>query len=123
MLKFFFLIFCILTILAPVAQAQDIKTAEQLWNEFSENEIRFEQTYKGKRINLVGEVYKVGTASGGRASVSLKAGVLSGVICYFDGAYKNSLAKLNPGDRLRMSGTYSQKMLTTLFFEDCGQAE
>lgn len=120
MVKIFFRSIIALLFMASISHAQSTKTASQLWDEFRGNEIRFEQTYKGKRINLSGEVSEIGTASGGRGSVSLKGGGLSFIVCYFDGKYKGSLAKLDIGQKLSMSGIYRSKLITTLFFEDCG---
>jgi hypothetical protein len=59
----------------------------------------------------------------GKPTLTFKAVGLSFVQCEFSEHYAGSLAKINPGDNVTVSGNYRNKIFTSLFFINCGSAE
>ncbi len=117
-MKKFFVFFMVILFGASLAFAGG-NTPRSLWDEFRENQFRFENTYTGKRTTITGEVSRVSRAVSGTPTVSLTAGGISAVVCYFPDAAAASLANINPQQKITLSGVYKRKMLTSLFFEDC----
>ena len=95
------------------------KTAGDLWDEFRENQFLFEQTYAGKHTTISGAVSRLSRSVSGAPTVSLKAGGISTVTCYFPESAAPSLARISTDQNITLSGVYRSKMLATIFFEDC----
>lgn len=111
-------------ICAP-AFADEYIAASSVYTEVSkaykENELAAEERYKGVRIKIGGFVKRIDKDLLGRPTVTLDAGSLRFVVCEFD-KHTNQLRdliKLKKGSYFKGQGTIRNKMLTTLFLENC----
>ena len=92
--------------IAPTAYAQEpIKiTPKQLADEYDENEIAADQKYKGKILEMSGEIDDFGKGIFDAPYIKLEAGFLSWVYCYLSKSYEPQLAQLSKGQRVTVQG-------------------
>ncbi len=85
----------------------DLVHAALLYNEFNGNEVAAAERYKGKTILVVGEVERVekgGVLTADRIILARSRGGLPAVYCAVSGGSADELAKLRPGDHVRVQG-------------------
>jgi hypothetical protein len=123
MKRMVFLFGFLFLLISTYAYGQEAVLATKLWEEFRTNEFAFENRYVGKKIIIRGEAFSISRNTSGKPTLVFKCGGLSFVQCEFPEQYAASLAKINPGDTVRVSGYYQHKMLTSLFFKNCGSAD
>jgi hypothetical protein len=107
------LLFCLLflTVYNLSAQAAFTMTALEYYNDWSANELRAEQRYKGEKVQLTGQVIKVGRLFGSlHVEMRTTGRFLSSIDCYFLENQLNVLANYNPGDTITILGTAEGKM-------------
>ena len=84
-------------------------SADQLYREYSDNEIAADTTYKNKSVVVSGTVKSLGKDILGSPYVVLDAGFLLGVQCVFSRS-DTSLARVSKGDSISVRGRVSGKM-------------
>jgi len=113
------LIGCIAPISAYAQEPIQI-TAQQLYDEYEANEIAADQKYKGKIIEVSGKVNKISkSAFGDEPLITLDAGVLSSIFCYFHESYESQLAKLVKGQSVIVQGVCVGIGFVDPKLEDC----
>lgn len=95
-------------------------TAEQLHEEYDANEVAADLKYKGKVLEVSGEVLSIGrSALDEKPLVTLKAGFLQSVFCYFDKAHESQLAQLVKGQHIIVRGLCVGVGFVDPELEDC----
>jgi len=96
-------------------------TAEQLVAEYEENQVRADLNYKGKILEVSGEIGHIGKVLfSDDPSVSLTAGFLSSVVCLFDSSWQSQVAQLEIGQYVTIQGTCrGEEFVSTVYLEDC----
>lgn len=80
-------------------------SAKDFSKEFSNNEFAADKKYRGKLVEIYGEVNSVG-GSTDNPYITIDAGFLSSVWCYFNMSDVDELAKINKGKSITIVGTY-----------------
>ena len=89
------------------APLSELVHAAVLYGDFNGNEVAAAEKYKGKTIMVVGEVESVekgGALSSDRIILARSRGGLAAVYCAVSGGNSGELAKLRPGDYVRVQG-------------------
>lgn len=103
--------------LPPVAT-----TAEDLIGAYEKNEIAADEKFKGRRVVVTGKVDRIRTDLLDDPVVHLGGGFVS-VDCYFDERHKRRLAKLSPGDQVKLRGVGKGQTLGSPQLGDCEVVE
>jgi len=87
-------------------QASISITAEELYKDYEDNEVAADQKYKTRVLEVSGTVESIGKDILDEMYVTLKVGEYSimTIQCYFSGTYKNALAQLKKGQRIKLKG-------------------
>ena len=94
-------------------------TATELMSLYQENSIRADQACKDKAFGVTGAISNIGTDLLGTPFVAFESGELIFLVqCMFDDSDKGQLAKLKPGDSVRIRGTCKGK-LGNIIFDNC----
>ena len=98
-----------------------VVTAEQLNAAYENNEVKADQGFKGKVFCVTGTVSSIGKDILDTPYVTLDVGdplSITHVQCMFAKKDEAKLAKLSPGDRVRIAGT-GDGMLMNVLVRDC----
>ena len=98
-----------------------VVTAEQLYALYENNEVKADQLCKGKFFRVTGTVSSIGKDILDTPYVALDAGdsvSIFHVQCFFDKKDEAKLARLSPGDEVRIAGTGGGKLMN-VFVRDC----
>lgn len=95
-------------------------TARTLFKAYQENVLRADDMYKGKELYLLGDVDSVDRTESGTIYVYLVGGryELTKVRCMIDGKYRDDVADLTRGARIRVKGTCEGKS-THVILSNC----
>lgn len=80
-------------------------SAKDFTREFRNNELAADKKYRGKLVEIYGEIDGVG-GSTDNPYITIDAGFLSSVWCYFNISDVDELAKINKGKSITIVGTY-----------------
>lgn len=80
-------------------------SAKDFYNEFNNNEFAADKKYRGKLIEIYGEVQCIG-GSTNKPYITIDAGFLSSVWCYFNMSDIDELSKINKGKSITIVGRY-----------------
>jgi len=90
-------------------------TAVDLWNEYDENEVSADQKYKGKQLEVTGEINDIGKDIIDSIYITLKTDdILGSVQVYFSDKDADSVAKFTKGQKVTIVGKGSGKTLTNV---------
>lgn len=99
---------CLLS-LPVLAKSEGIQIdASSLYDEYKDNEVAADAKYKGKIIEVTGEIDHV-SSSYGESSITL--GGVIGVTCYFSKSEEGVLANLSKGQNVTVRGMVKGKMM------------
>jgi len=88
-------------------------TAAELMKAYDNNEVKADTQYKGKLLTVKGKVDDISVTLGmTNVTVGTGAEFELGIICYFDDSEKDSIALLNKGDSISITGTCEGKALS-----------
>ncbi len=90
--------------------------------EFEDNKIRAEQSYKGRVLEVSGEVYTIGKSLGSRYVVlegSNPFAITGRVQCSFSSKHDSELARLSKGDRIKICGKCIGTTLGQISLSNC----
>lgn len=79
-------------------------SSEELDKAFSDNKFAAQEKYAGKTILLTGTISSIDSDLFGDAYISLDAGFLSSVFCYFPEKSESTLAKVSKGETVSIIG-------------------
>lgn len=91
---------------SPAPKTPITITAEQLYAEYDENEVRADRLYEGKMLEISGVVDRVSVTFGEIELILNDGGAWSfvQVNCHFNDDQSESVAELNSGDKLVIMG-------------------
>jgi preprotein translocase subunit YajC len=94
--------------------------ARSLASQFSDNEVRADQRWKGKQVRMTGRVRDVGTEILGKRYVVLEGDRQLDVQCIFPrDRYTDYVAKLSKGDAVTLEGKCQGKVLMNVLVDEC----
>ncbi len=98
---------------ADVAQMAIIITAEQLYEEYEENEVAADLKYKNKLLQVTGIVKSIGKTIGDKPYISLQTGAFSSQVTFYfpSETYNEKLATLKKGTTIKIKGICKGKSL------------
>ena len=103
-------------------QANIIITASNLFTVYEKNEIKAEQVYKGKKVEITGIIDSIGTDILDNPYVKLSSGEkysMTGVQCFFEDKDEiEKVANLNTGETVTIIGIVDGKLLN-IFIKNC----
>jgi hypothetical protein len=86
-------------------------SANQLYNEYSSNEVAADSKYKGKVVIVTGTIQDIGKDIMDDAYIVIGGGgFLDGVQCTFTKGEQSSVARLSKGQQVRVKGEVAGKM-------------
>jgi|GEM_PF-2952583 len=97
----------------PPAENAVAVTATKLWQDYKENEVKAESTYKDKVVNVTGRIRKVSTnpiTKDPQVSLDTEDGLFS-ITCEFEEANKGEVANLAKGQTVTVQGTVKDKIV------------
>ena len=80
-------------------------SAKRFCKDFSNNELAADKKYRGKLVEIYGEVRSIG-GSTDAPYITIDAGFLSSIWCYFNMSDVDELSKINKGKSITIVGTY-----------------
>ena len=86
-------------------------TAKELSDKYKENELRADEKYKDKIIEVSGVIDSISKVFG-QTSIGLASNDLFGVNCMFESKYESKIAKLNKGDKITIIGHVNRYGIT-----------
>ena len=92
-------------------------TADQLYDEYSDNEIAADLKYKGKTLQLTIKINNISNASFSD-DIIISYGFLSSIMCYFDSSWASQIAQLSEGQNITIQGTCTGYYLSVTL-KDC----
>jgi hypothetical protein len=88
-----------------------VVTADQLYNEYSANSVAADAKYKGKTVDVTGEIQRIGKDFLGSAYVVIGGrGFIDGVQCIFPQTEETVVASLSQRGMISVQGEVSGKM-------------
>ena len=94
-------------------------SAAQLWAEYDANEVAADQKYKGKVIEVSGQVDNIGKDITDAIYVTLSTGeYLANVQCFFSDKHADAAAQLRKGQAITVRGR-CDGMLMNVFVKGC----
>lgn len=94
-------------------------SAEELSEEYSENEVAADQKYEGEIVIVYGTIDSIGKDIMDQAYISLKGeGFLSGVQCIFSESEEHSFSGIAEGDYIRIKGEVEGKSMGSVLIEN-----
>ena len=94
--------------------------AEKLWLEYDMNEIRADEIYNDKIIEVSGVINDIGTDILGDLYVSLRAQQYGGSVqCMFSDNKKDEIIKLDTGRHVTLRGKNPSKAIFNIILRDC----
>lgn len=114
----------VMLLLASSVLAGDTTPAKDLYkfvsDGYQENELAFDQKYKGRPFIVSGTIKSIGrTTFGDHPTVTLDAGGLCFVQCEFPDSALRELVEYKKGDQFQCIGAFKGKMITSVFLEKC----
>jgi len=104
----------------PVATKPLVLSATTLVKDYDSNELLGDEKYKGKQLQLSGEVLRVmRNDPTKKILVYLKGGEDDEILCEFASDSKAALAKVEPGKTLKLQGTCEGRRNGTLLLANC----
>ena len=101
-----------------------IHQSAQIAYDFDNNEVRANSKYRGKVLFLSGMVSEISTDMFDTAHIELASPIpISSVRCSFDKEQTNSLAKLNRGAHVVISGQVQGKFVYSVMLKHCALEE
>ncbi|HSG30894.1 MAG TPA: hypothetical protein VLB82_05045 [Thermodesulfobacteriota bacterium] len=95
-------------------------TANQLYNEYKNNEVAADSKYKGKIVVVSGTVQDIGKDIMNEAYIVIGGtGLLDGVQCMFTKGQQSSVAKLSKGQQVKVKGEVSSLTLGVVLLFRC----
>lgn len=107
----------------PVSEYDIEITGIDLINAYKENEIKADNTYKGKKVKITGEIESIGIDILDNAYITISDGEtysVNSVQCYFtNSAEKNKVAEMQEGNKITLIGTVGDFSVFNLSVNNC----
>lgn len=94
-------------------------SASEIYKDYEKNEVKADNTYKGKKVAVTGKVGEISKDFLNRPFIEFKTGYLKAVRCNFDKKYINKLADLKKGQSVTIIGTCDGLNLMSVVIKDC----
>jgi len=97
-------------------------SAQRLIDDYKANEVRADQTWKGKYVNVNGVVAEISKGLGDAMIVNLNSGrqlEFQTIMCHLDEKYKGRAAGLGKGQNLTVRGKVDGLLLLSVQLHDC----
>lgn len=94
-------------------------TAKSLYQSYKANEVSADESYKGKKIAVTGNIGSIGKDILDKPYVSLDVEYLQGVNCYFDKSSIKTISKLRKGEKITIIGVCKGLTITDVIMKDC----
>ena len=94
-------------------------TPDKLYAAYRDNEVAADEKYEGKKVAITGQIADIGKDIMNRPYVSFATGDLEHVTCYFPKSENSSIARLQKGHRLEVSGECRGLSLMNVVLEEC----
>jgi len=106
----------------PVREQPKQITASELAHSYRENEVRSDRDYKGRVLEVSGEVRDFSTTGDGKPVIHLLSGTrlsLAGVRCVFPDSSTERIARMSKGETVRIIGKCNGRSFGDIELADC----
>ncbi len=119
----FALMFLFISLGAPEARSQDeviTVTADQMLNDYKDNQLAGDQKYKGKKVKVSGTIANISSNHAGVPYVDFKTNqIMTSVQCLFSTEQMDGLLKLKKGEQFETICTVRGMGMMNLELEAC----